>query len=207
MNREMRRSLAVCSVAALAAAAAASAQPTTYTYTGDPYTTAGAPYAVGGNLQGTLSLASPLPPFFPLTDISPAIVSFSFSDDIETRTLADSFLCSFEVATDGLGAITQWRIGLRRKPFNPGDPHHAIDSFGGLEVVLNGLDTVGTGTAPADPCGVMVLSPFASTGSQGTWTSFGEVSVVEVPALGPLGLPALALVLAGFAVARLARNR
>ena len=46
----------------------------------------------------------------PLTDITPALTALSFNDGIETRTLANSFLCSVQVATDGAGNITQWSI-------------------------------------------------------------------------------------------------
>ena len=180
--------------------------PTTYTYTGDPYTTATAPYVVGGNLQGTLLLATPLPPFLPLTDISPWIVSFAFSDDVETRTQANSFVCSFEVATDGTGQITRWQVFLRRSPYNPGDPHHSIESSG-LVGFPEGHDLVGIGTAPASPCSPMALSPAANTFSQGTWTSDNGVEPIEVPALGPFGAAVLSLLLAGAGMAGLARNR
>lgn len=180
--------------------------PTTYTYTGDPYTTADPPYALGGALQGTLTLANPLPPFLPLTDISPAIESFSFADEVEARTAADSFVCGFEVATDGAGRITRWLVSLRRSPFSPGDPHHAIDSTG-LAGVIEGDDTVGTGTAPAGPCDLMALAPFAGSSSQGAWIGEPAASVLEVPALAPLGASLLALSLAGFAMLRLRSQR
>ncbi|MEO8277630.1 MAG: hypothetical protein ABI639_15565 [Thermoanaerobaculia bacterium] len=169
-----------CDAIALAPMASSSAQgswissqplppdPSTYNYTGDPYTSATPPYSLGGAVQGSLTLAGPLPPYLPLTDVTPAIVAFAFDDGVETRTLADSFLCAFEVATDGTGNITRWRISLRRFPYNTGDPHHAIDS-NGQPGVVQGADFAGSGTAPADPCGVMALSPFGSSNTQGIW--------------------------------------
>ncbi|HEV7239634.1 MAG TPA: hypothetical protein VGQ36_10370 [Thermoanaerobaculia bacterium] len=144
-------------------------QPTTYTYTGDPYTTATAPYAVGGQLTGTMTTANPLPPFLPFTDITGALTSISFNDGVATRTLANSFLCSVRVATDGAGNITRWQITLRESPYTTGNPQHSIDSSG-LPTPPEGNDLVGTGPANADPCGVVILNPSASTGSQGTWT-------------------------------------
>lgn len=143
--------------------------PTTYNYTGDPYDGATAPYVVGAQLTGTVTFANPLPPFLPLTDVTPALTSFSFNDSVETRTLANSFLCSFQVATDGAGNITRWQILLRRSPYNPGDPHHSIESSG-QPGVIQGTDLVGTGTAPAGPCDPMALSSSASASTQGTWT-------------------------------------
>jgi hypothetical protein len=143
--------------------------PTTYNYTGDPYTTALAPYVLGNNLTGSITTANPLPPFLPLTDITPALTSLSFNDSVETRTLANSFLCSVKVATDGAGNITQWSIDLARSPYNPGDPHHKIGSSG-QPGAIEGNDLVGTGPAPAGPCDPFALTIFASTATQGTWT-------------------------------------
>ncbi len=180
--------------------------PTLYRYTGDPYTIATAPYGLGGNLAGSLLLDNPLPPFLPLTDIRPAIVAFAFDDEIAVRQLTDSFLCTFEVATDGAGAIAHWQIELRESPYNTGTPQHSIDSQG-LAAPFDGVDYVGSGLAGADPCGTQPLDPYASTGGRGTWTQEGGGSVVEVPALDVFGLAGLALALAGAAVLALRRRR
>jgi hypothetical protein len=143
--------------------------PTTYTYTGGPYTSATPPYALGGQLTGTLVTANPLPPFLPLTDITPAISSISFNDGVATRTLANSFLCSVQVATDGAGNITRWQISLRQSPFTTGNPQHSIDSSG-TPTVPQGIDLVGTGLAGVNPCSPFVLTNSASSTVQGTWT-------------------------------------
>lgn len=180
-------------------------QPTLYRYTGDPYTTATAPYALGGNLSGEIVLANPLPPFLALSDITPAIVGFSFADDVATRQLADSFLCSFEVATDGAGAISHWQIALREFPYTVAGPQHSIDSLG-LAEPYNGSDFVGTGPAAVNPCGAVILDPYAATFSRGTWTQERAASVVEVPALDGSGIAALALALAAVALAALRRR-
>jgi len=180
-------------------------QPTLYRYTGDPYSTATAPYALGGNLTGELLLANPLPPFLPLTDITPAIVDLSFADDVATRRLSDSFLCSFEVATDGAGAISHWQIGLREFPYTVAGPQHSIDSQG-LAAPYDGIDFVGTGPAAVDSCGAVNLDPYASTISRGTWTEESAASVVEVPTLGGLGFGALTILLAGSSLAALRRR-
>ncbi len=180
--------------------------PTLYRYTGDPYSTATSPYVLGGNLSGELVLANPLPPFLPLSDITPAIVGFSFADDGATRQLADSFLCSFEVATDGTGAISHWRIALREFPYTVAGPQHSIDSLG-LAAPFNGNDLVGTGAAAVNPCGGILLDPSAATFSRGTWTQESGASVVEVPALDGAGAAALALALVGAALTALRRRR
>jgi hypothetical protein len=180
-------------------------QPTLYRYTGDPYTTATSPYGLGGNLSGEVVLANPLPPFLQLTDITPAIVGFAFADDVATRQLADSFLCSFKVATDGAGAIRHWQIALREFPYTVAGPQHSIDSLG-LADPYNGSDFVGTGPAAVNPCGAVILDPYAATSSRGTWTQESAASVVEVPALDGVGIAALAFALAGAALVVLRRR-
>lgn len=173
--------------------------PTTYHYVGDPYTTATAPYVLGGQVLGSITLANPLPPHMPLTDITPSLTALAFNDGVETRTLATSFLCSVQVATDGAGNITEWQIFLRRFPYNPGDPIHGIESSG-RPGVIQGNDLVGTGPAPASPCGAMIYSPFASTATQGTWLAQQASAAAEVPALDGIALAVLGLLLAGVGV-------
>jgi hypothetical protein len=177
-------------------------QPTVYTYTGDPFTTALPPYTVGGRVTGTITTANPLPPFLPLTDITTAITSLSFTDSIQTRTLANSFLCTFRVATDGAGNITQWEVTLRESPYSTGNPQQSIDSTGN-PVFPEGADLAGTGVAGVSPCSPMALTAFGSTGSQGTWT--GEAAIGQVPALNGMGLMALAALLMGLAIVTLRR--
>jgi hypothetical protein len=181
-------------------------QPTLYRYVGDPYVAATPPYAGGGNLAGSVLLANPLPPFLPMTDITPSITALAFDDGVQLRQLTDSFLCAFEAATDGAGAITRWQVSLRAFPYGPASPQHSIDSSG-LPDPFGGNDLVGSGPAAADPCGPVTLDPFASTGSRGTWTQEGGGSVVEIPALDAKGLAALALALAAAASVALRRRR
>ena len=84
---------AVVVVLTLFVATVAAAQPTTYTYTGDPYTVATAPYAVGGQLTGSFTVANPLPPFLSDANLVPSLIAMSFNDGVETRTLSNSFIC------------------------------------------------------------------------------------------------------------------
>jgi hypothetical protein len=177
-------------------------QPTGYHYTGDPFTTASPPYALGGRVTGTIVTAGPLPASMPLTDVTAALESLSFTDGVQTRTLASSFLCTFRVATDGAGDITEWQVTLRQSPFSTGDPQQAIDSSGSPGI-QEGADHAGTGPAGPSPCSPMVLAPFAATGSQGTWTRDALIS--EIPALDGAGLTALVGLLAAAALAFLRR--
>jgi hypothetical protein len=178
-------------------------QPTTYTYTGDPFTSAVPPYSAGGRVTGTITTANPLPPFLPLTDITTAITSLTFTDGIQTRTLANSFVCTFRVATDGAGNITRWEILLRQSPFSPGDPQQSIDSSGNAGLP-EGNDLAGTGPAGAGPCSPIALTTFASTGSQGTWIGAAAIGQ-QIPALDGVGLLVLAALLGGVALVVLRR--
>src|SRR5688572_12734333 len=77
------------------------AQTTTYTFTGDLYSLTQPPYAAGQRLSGSFTVAAPLPAFRALGDLTPALVAMSFHDGVAGRSLADSFVCAFDVATDG----------------------------------------------------------------------------------------------------------
>ena len=145
-------------------------------------------------MTGSITVANPLPPFMPLTDITTALTAMTFTDGIHTRTLANSFLCTFRVATDGAGNITQWQITLRQSPYTTGNPQQSIDSTGDP-----GIPEGATSREPAwraSTCSPIVLTTFGATGSQGTW--IGQALAGEtIPALDELGLLALMALLAG----------
>lgn len=144
-------------------------QPTTYTYTGPPFTTAIPPYAVGGRLTGTITTASPLPPYMPLTDVAKMITGLSFDDGLRVRTLANSDVCVLRVATDGVGNIIEWWVRLSEAPFVPDRPQHAIESEG----MPSGFGTDRTGDGLSEKervCSYGVATEHASTESHGSWT-------------------------------------
>ena len=200
-----------CSPAALSPAASSSTQgtwtrlgapapsvPTTYNYLGDPFTFAEAPYALGGSITGSITLANPLPPFLPLTDLRPALQALSFQNGVETLSLAITNVCQFEVATDGSGNITSWLVLLEQ--FGPVTAVPLFQSTG-QPGAIQGTDLTGRVPTLGVPCGPAALTPSASTATQGTWSGGGAAA--EIPTLGNLGLLAIALSLAGVAVRRL----
>jgi hypothetical protein len=79
---------------------------TEYTYTGEPFAVADPPYSIGDRVTASITLAGPLPPFMPLTDITAALDDFSFTDGVQSRTPANTRVCGFQVATDGVGNIS-----------------------------------------------------------------------------------------------------
>lgn len=138
-----------------------------YTYTGAAFTSADPPYSVGDQILGNISLAGPLPPFLPLTDIAPALADFTFSDGVQVRTPGNTNVCKFQVATDGAGQITGWSIFIREAPFpGSGNPVQTLDSNSNPAG-----DLVGEGPAASTPCGSIPLATVASSDTAGEWTS------------------------------------
>jgi hypothetical protein len=92
---------------------------TTYTYTGDPYTTFSSPtlYTTSDFVSGSFTVSAPLHGSLFQATILPT--SFDFSDGVYTATPADTVSTgyplgrwSFTIWTDGNGDITQWLIGF-----------------------------------------------------------------------------------------------
>src|SRR5438477_4971362 len=84
----IRCSLMFTAIAALSIACPASVQavPTTYQYTGNPFTSAIPPYTTSMFVTGMVTLARPLPPNFSGT-VHPT--AFTFSDGVQTITNHD----------------------------------------------------------------------------------------------------------------------
>ena len=80
----IRCSLMFTAVAALSLAYPASVQavPTTYVYTGNPFTIVSGPYSTSDFVTAMVTLASPLPANMPLTQVTP--LAFSLSDGVQT---------------------------------------------------------------------------------------------------------------------------
>jgi len=94
--------LALTAVAAFSLAYPASVQavPTTYQYTGNPFT------QVGGPVTAMVTLAAPLTPNMSLTFVTP--LAFTLNDGVQTITNLTVATAFFEFATGTTGEITQW---------------------------------------------------------------------------------------------------
>ena len=104
----IRCSLIFTAVAALSVAYPASVQavPTTYQYTGNPFTfVTGPPYTTSDFVTAMVTLAGPLAPNMPLTSVSP--IAFTFSDGVQTLTNSNFFM---QFATGPTGAIIAWNV-------------------------------------------------------------------------------------------------
>jgi hypothetical protein len=156
-------------------------------------------YTTSLNISGTFELALPLPPNLPLTSVQGGLLSFSFSDGVATRTLADSVVCSFELATDLNGNIVQWDIYLRENGIAAGNPQHGILVIRGA---ASSIDEGAIVTAPANACdGALTNDQGILRNMPGTFMLFGT----PVPSLPSPGLAALAVLMLIFAALALRR--
>jgi hypothetical protein len=136
---------------------------TTYTYTGNHYTSIGSndpDFTTAESISGSFIVASPLAPNMTLQAITPT--SFSFSDGYETITNTSPFVSSSVlVGTDQFGDITSWDISFW---------------FG---IHGDWLDTVSDQQEVADIGGVSYYEGFGGYGANegtnthdpGTWSS------------------------------------
>ena len=112
----IRCSLMFTGVAALSLAYPASVQavPTTYQYTGNPFTVVSGPYTTSDFVTAMITLASPLGANMPLTEVTPT--AFTLSDGVQTITNHGPglLLTSFLFATDASGAISMWGVNVER---------------------------------------------------------------------------------------------
>jgi len=83
-----------------------------YTYTGNPFTSAQAPYTTLDKITATMTLTNPLAPSLSLSDVTPNLVALSMSDGVQTLGLAGSTDTTAEFSTDSTGAITNWQVVL-----------------------------------------------------------------------------------------------
>jgi hypothetical protein len=104
--------LALTGVAALSIAYPASVQavPTTYTYTGNPFTSVSGPYTTSDFVSGMVTLAGPLAANMPFTLVSP--IAFSFSDGVQTITPQNDNITNIFFATGPTAAITAWHVAV-----------------------------------------------------------------------------------------------
>jgi IPTL-CTERM motif len=211
----MNRILAVLALFGLVTAA----QATTYTYTGQPYSTGAisnfTPACVVGpcaNYTGTMSISGsftttvPLPVNQPLIDISGLVTAYNFTDGVNTYSSSDVNVRrnAFQVATDSLGNISNTIIVLQiwETGTNPHLPVDRLSVIGiGLPVALAfnnfGCTTVGTPSlGDADSCTL----PFQDLGTSGAdaagfWTPI-NFNFAPVPTLSERTMMLLAALMA-----------
>jgi hypothetical protein len=144
---------------------------TVYTYTGNQFLQASAPYTTSESVSGYFDLSSPLAPNLTEQFFTPAV--FSFSDGYDTFTnLTPSFSEeSFWVSTDAAGNPTAWVIVLQSGV----DYLHTSQSGGGGGANGDGGIIEVQGADYQYPTGYIIGSP-------GTWAvSSTDMSAVPEP--------------------------
>ena len=181
MKLTKKTSLALVVGAALSALAAASASAATYDYMGNPFSSSSSPYSDSDAVTGTVTLSSPLPDNASL--FTPSVVSYQFTDGVQTITPTDNYFASFAFSTDLTGAITAWIVNL----------------CSDLSCTGNGnqITTISFGPSPNFSTDSVILASGASannTDNPGVWSSAAVAT--PLPAALPLfvsGLGALGL--------------
>jgi hypothetical protein len=165
--------LALTAVAALSFAYPASVQavPTTYDYTGNPYTQVSGSYSTNMFVTVMVTLAGPLGANFSGT-VSPT--AFSLSDGVQTLTNLNATGFTFQFTTNASGAITDWSVDVTA---STAQQHREIDTA---------INTDG---------GIFGDTFSENLNSPGVWTVSGQVpDTGSTLSLMTLTLMALALV-------------
>ena len=140
----------------------------TYTYRGSGFTEAGAPYALGERVTGTLELVEALPPNMAASDIPQAnLVGLLFVDGQQVRTGANTVICRLVLGTDSLGRINVWNLWLRAADVTVGNGRYSLETY---NIPGFTADLVGVGVF-ANFCDSGALDPRALTQSAGSWSS------------------------------------
>jgi hypothetical protein len=141
---------------------------TTYTYTGNDFTTAVAPFTTSDSVQGSFTIAT-LGDNLTFDSIAPT--TYTFSDGVTTINQTDGTIAEFTVSTNGVGAIILWDI----------------------DVVLNpGTGTIETETGPSVDSGETFAGFGEIVNDPGTWGTTPEPSTFILMSSGLLALTMLA---------------
>ena len=161
----------------------------TYSYTGGSFITVmGSTYTTAMRITGEFTLAAPLAPNLPWTDLSTQVMSYRFNDGVQMLTEANSAILVFLVGTDALGVPSTWEITVWATPITTriGGQVAGIDvAFGGTSTQDDGfLDFVCIGTGSGGQCNSAVFNEESNFGAlilempptPGSWIS--DFSVV-----------------------------
>jgi hypothetical protein len=163
-----------------------------YSYTGNDFTTASAPYTTSDFVSLTLTLSAPLPDNANLVNVVPDVVSFHVSDGVFSYTFPVEFPATLmqspvlDFSTDATGNIIEWAVRLIAAPSNSGS---TIQTFNTSTQIFDEGELLGLAfcnPSTSDCSG-------SNTNSPGTWTTVPAPTVVA-------GIPGLVAVCGGLLV-------
>ena len=191
--------LNACLAAAMASPALADTY--TYTYTGQTYQFAAGAYTTSERVTGEVTVSAPLQsgavPGFGDVLLPASVISFSFSDGLQTITNASTGLefSVFNFAANGAGLPTEWSVDLYQEVLE------GFISTGSGIIPEYGFNQIETVSEPGFTEDYVFLgnSPMGGTGwlgengnDPGTWTmtvnSTAGVAVAATPEPASLGL-------------------
>jgi PEP-CTERM motif-containing protein len=159
----------LCLVFALCFAAPnAHADTFTYTYTGINFGTVVSPYTSSDSINGTVVLSAALPSDAAFADESALIVSYSFTDGVQTLTNLNSTVQHFTFTTSA-GTIQQWQVGF-------GEGTQVIQTFASIILSETGQFAGST----------VIGQPFGTSFGVGSWS--GPVVATATPEPSSLAL-------------------
>ena len=170
-----------------------------YTYSGNNYTIVDSPYTTSMRLTGWFEINSPIPPNTPYpTQLSAAIISYSFFDGVNTLTNSNSgFVGGAWFATDAQGNITVWEINLSGPvPAAINTPVNMITTNLGSDVVDTNANCVDVNN---EICENVSQLNGAFSYNPGTW-AMQIISDRAVPTMNEWGMIIMSLILAGSAI-------
>ncbi len=120
---------------------------TTYTYTGNDFTTAVSPFTTSDSVSGSFTVASPFGDDSTYDNFTP--ISFSFTDGQQAVTNLNASTQSFDVSTNASGEVDQWNLTVFDSTSFITTQSYAsgkVTDFGGLADIGYGTNSNTPGT-------------------------------------------------------------
>lgn len=192
----------------------------TYTYTGNNFDQVVGEYSTSDSVSGSFTVAAALPADTSLGDISQQVLSYSFTDGVNTFNESNSEFCTLLVkgiwvSTDSNGNPNEWSVSICSPVSTVPSPVQLIFSLNaGDDFVADaGGDTTCTGM-DGDACDQFGPGLDSNSGviegQAGTWmgsaTPAPAPTLTPIPTLSQWSLILLALVLGTLGIARIRRR-
>jgi hypothetical protein len=172
----------------------------TYTYQGnafDGFSTPPGSYSTSNMITGSFTLAAPLAPNLPASNIRSQVLSYSFSDGVNTFNDINSVICgwsvmTFLVGTDANGDINTWGIDLCTPVSKVNDPFNNVTTISGLLSVFadTGISSATCTTVTNGLCtevNIFNATSGYNEDNPGTWTTHRQIAL-SVPTMTQWGM-------------------